>query len=759
MASPRPPASTGGFKLKLKVGGADLSALSAAPPAQPPTAVAPAALYAHPPPAAAAPHSVFGGEAAQYGHQAGAAYYPQAGAHDEDDDGEEKVPASKYRKLKRKYLEAVEARDDTSLALFRAQKLIHRLREDKSSLLDRVVQLEVTAGLTSHDVSLTRDETLRSERELAFPLLHPPIEPSLADRPQKLPVIRTDMDLSNPNYNKPLGPAPLPQTFPPRQRSHHLRTALAAQKLRDEHDAKRAAYGLSRPAFPAVAVLGLEGSTVALNVERALAGEAFDPAGEAPARGSKRRRESSSGAGRGKSRATSASASAPAPTPAPVYAAAPAPEINNLPNPFAAIGASIPVGETFARNNADALAAASASPAPAAATPQPLAPSSGPAAATYEEDASMLDNSDDGFGAAEEEDDGGAYKPAPSRRAAGRKSGAEGGGMKPKKVRAHGLTSGTHKIPPIPRNADGTPRLEDINVGILMLRNLGTVDPRTNFITERYIFPVGYEASRRYASMVDPHDSADYLCRVVDGGDAAPRFELHPSDQPGVVISTGTPTGAWSTVVKAANKIRNKQHSGSVSGPDMFGFSHNVVKALIQELPGASAVKGYVSQTYVEDPSAVPYGGSQSKKAATTSRRRSGRGGPSEETSPAPEPEQENIDVEVNADGDGAVYSGDYTVDQGEYAIPTGGYGEQIPDDSFGPASLQHLLAAAGADPYAIPGEAAPLDPFLAVTAAANAATPVFDPYAIPPAQPMIDPAFGDFQTANSFAYGIPEAQ
>ncbi|GAA5971911.1 hypothetical protein JCM11641_001566 [Rhodosporidiobolus odoratus] len=714
MASAHPPSAGGGLKLKLKVGGAP--AIAAASAAQPPTAIAPQALYTNPPPAPA-PVPLFGGESTRYG--GGNVAYGPAGD-DEDEDDEDRVSASKYRKLKKKYFAAVESRDDASLALFRAQKLIHRLREDKSALLDRVVHLEVAAGLTSQDVSLSRDDTLRTERELAFPLLHPPPSPSTADRIPKTPATV----------------APLSRAFLPRQRSQHLRTAIAAQKLRDARDAQLAARGLPKPSFPAVAVLGLEGSNIAGNVERALAGEALQPVAEAPARGSKRRRESSMSVPRGKGRAASASA--------PV-ASAPPPPANNLPNPFAAIGASIPVGAAMSRNNADVLASVSVPPS---ISPASLAVTHEIAPVAYEDDVAMDEPlSDDNDPLQEDED----YKPLPKR--GGRKSGVESGVMKPKKVRAHGVTSGTHAVPPIIRNPDGTPRLP-VHAGILQVRSLGTVDLRSNFSTERYIFPVGYEANRRYASMVDPYESADYVCRVIDGGNNAPRFELHPSDQPGVVITTGTPTGCWSAVVKASNKIRNKQHSGSISGPDYFGFSHNTVKALIQELPGASQVPGYIWQTFVEDPNA---GLTVPKKF-----RRSTTGLGDMEASPAPE------SIEVSG-GDGG-YNGDYAVN-GEYGSPMPGeYGQaegspdQYADDL---SSLHQLLAAAnpdlagvGVDPYAIPPAAQGVDPFLAVAAAANAVTPAIDPYAIPPtSQPMIDPAFGDYgQGTNAFAYSMPGA-
>ncbi|GAA5821974.1 hypothetical protein JCM11251_004805 [Rhodosporidiobolus azoricus] len=805
MASPALPPSTGGFKLKLKV---------SAPPPPPaePTYIAPT-----PQPSSS---GVFGASDSRYGGpppHGGMAYgAPQMQLGGYEEDGEERVAASKYRKLKRKYLEAVESRDDASLALFRAQKLIHRLRDEKSSLLDRVVQLEVAAGLTTHDVSLVRDQSLQSERELAFPLLHPPVEPSLAERPLKAPVLRTDTDLTNPNYNKPIGVPPLPETLAPRQRSHHLRTAIAAQKLRDGRDAQRAAVGLSKPSFPAVAVLGLEGSTVAANVERALAGEALEPIQASAARGNKRRRESSSGVGARGGRARSSIA------PSQLVAAnePPAP-VANLPNPFAAFGTSIPVGETMSRNNAEALAAesASATVAPQFAVPSPVAPppaampsipvneealppaaplqnhvpapapsapvSAAPTPLPTTADDEYVSNFDDAaFSEPDippEDDDMDDYKPK-QRRTAARKSAAlpgdAPGQSRPKKVRAHGLTTQTHNIPPIARNEDGSARLP-INAGIAVIRQLGIIDKRENYHTERYIFPIGYEASRRYPSMVNPVESTDYLSRIVDGG-PSPRFELYPADQPGTVVSGTTPTAPWAQVLKAANKVRNKAHSGGISGPEMYGLANNSVKALIQELPGAQGLAGYVWQNFVEDSSLAPSSSHGERRGSAAPKKVSKR-----KSSMAAAHQYEQDEV-VGSPADGGGYDDSIAVDGGEEDYDAsydvngdGDYG--VYDESaaygsadFGANSLQHLLAAAvpdlgvGADPYAIPpvmsgGAGVGLDPFLAVTQAAAAATPAFDPYAIPPTsgggQAMIDPAFAGFSDpANAFAYGLPGA-
>ena len=101
--------------------------------------------------------------------------------------------------------------------------------------------------------------------------------------------------------------------------------------------------------------------------------------------------------------------------------------------------------------------------------------------------------------------------------------------------------------------------------------------------------------------MVNATEVTEYTCRIVDGGNA-PLFEIVAADRPDDVISAGSATGAWSQIFKTANKLRGRIHSNAVSGPDYYGFSQAVFKALIQELPGASSLTEYVRQIYVEVP-------------------------------------------------------------------------------------------------------------------------------------------------------------
>lgn len=362
----------------------------------------------------------------------------------------------------------------------------------------------------------------------------------MEDRPRPLPTLTTSTDFTNSNYNSPVGPEPLPKTFPPRQRSHHLRNSIAAQRLRDEYDKKLAAQGLERAQFPAVSVLGLEGTSIALTVERALAGEPLEAvsggyqeqqpaAGGGGGRGNKRKRQSSTttggGGGGGKGRSNSHSIHVPQEQPTMQY----------LPNPFASAGA-VPEGSTMARNSTEALAAAQA--AAAAEIQQqlqqnpyeiPVVPTTTTAAGVtpglgeYEmEEGGGSGGSQGGFGTEgdEEEED---YKPniagGGTRRGGRQSTGGPEKAARSKRSKGSVLTPGVHSIPYVPRNPDGTPRLP-LAAGIMTLNSLGgesqiasslsaVVTPKLNrrdplvvvnnqegFHTERYIFPVGYEAIR-----------------------------------------------------------------------------------------------------------------------------------------------------------------------------------------------------------------------------------------------------------------------
>ncbi|KAJ3258271.1 hypothetical protein HK103_003752 [Boothiomyces macroporosus] len=113
---------------------------------------------------------------------------------------------------------------------------------------------------------------------------------------------------------------------------------------------------------------------------------------------------------------------------------------------------------------------------------------------------------------------------------------------------------------------DGAPQLP-LQLGVITLVNLGTITTKPGFHTDRYIYPVGFQTVRQYLSMIDPNNVTEYTSTVLDGGDG-PKFQIVAKDD-------------------AANKIRNKDHSNSASGPDYFGFSQPTIMKLIQAMPNA----------------------------------------------------------------------------------------------------------------------------------------------------------------------------
>ncbi|KAK9674868.1 hypothetical protein K7432_016828 [Basidiobolus ranarum] len=168
----------------------------------------------------------------------------------------------------------------------------------------------------------------------------------------------------------------------------------------------------------------------------------------------------------------------------------------------------------------------------------------------------------------------------------------------PKKRRQKRVEVKARRVQDLPKNDEGDYILP-VQVGVLTVSNLGTiVHDRSTFHNERYIWPVGYTVQRSYASMVDPENQTIYVCRISDGGEG-PKFHIEPEDQPDNPIIANTATGAWTTVVKAVNTIRKREHSNSASGPDYFGFSHPTIAKMIQDLPDADQCKQYIWQEFI----------------------------------------------------------------------------------------------------------------------------------------------------------------
>ncbi|RKP37844.1 F/Y-rich N-terminus-domain-containing protein, partial [Dimargaris cristalligena] len=115
---------------------------------------------------------------------------------------------------------------------------------------------------------------------------------------------------------------------------------------------------------------------------------------------------------------------------------------------------------------------------------------------------------------------------------------------------------------------------------------------RDAFHTERHIWPLGYQVKRQYRSMTNPNTTTTYTGTILEKDDH-PWFLLEAEDNPGHVLEAGSPTGVWTTCVKAANSHRPDPHSGAASGPDYFGLNNPTVAMMVQSLPNVEKCRNY----------------------------------------------------------------------------------------------------------------------------------------------------------------------
>ncbi|KAI8896919.1 F/Y rich C-terminus-domain-containing protein [Globomyces pollinis-pini] len=152
------------------------------------------------------------------------------------------------------------------------------------------------------------------------------------------------------------------------------------------------------------------------------------------------------------------------------------------------------------------------------------------------------------------------------------------------------------KIQDIGRDKEGHPQLP-VQLGIITLESLGEISTASGFHNDRYIYPIGFTTSRQYLSMIDAEKTVTYRSTIISTPDG-PKFQVVAEDDPTHPIIAQSATGAWTAVLRAANKLRNKEHSNSASGPDYFGLSQPTIINLIQGLPNADKCTQYTFQKF-----------------------------------------------------------------------------------------------------------------------------------------------------------------
>jgi len=149
----------------------------------------------------------------------------------------------------------------------------------------------------------------------------------------------------------------------------------------------------------------------------------------------------------------------------------------------------------------------------------------------------------------------------------------------------------------IQRDRSGQPKMPIIlGGGELIIENLGVVIPRSPYVNEKHIWPIGFTSVRYFSSMNNPDQRVKYTSQIVDAGDR-PQFVVTAADDPQNPIVSHSPSGAWRTVLKRVmgkGLSEDTKKNISVSGTLRFGLAHPVISNLIRDLPGASDIPSHL---------------------------------------------------------------------------------------------------------------------------------------------------------------------
>lgn len=151
---------------------------------------------------------------------------------------------------------------------------------------------------------------------------------------------------------------------------------------------------------------------------------------------------------------------------------------------------------------------------------------------------------------------------------------------------------------------------------VLTITDLGRIEyQKPGFHSDRYIFPVGFRSERLYFSYKNLDQRVKYICEILDLGGESPMFRVTPEDDLQNAVTSATPTGAWTPLLKRIQEAKQQRQFTTVSGPEYFGFANSRCKRLIEMLPNADLCVNYKKQLY----------GSKATELNMTPRRRSSR--------------------------------------------------------------------------------------------------------------------------------------
>ncbi|GKU87587.1 hypothetical protein SLEP1_g1963 [Rubroshorea leprosula] len=129
--------------------------------------------------------------------------------------------------------------------------------------------------------------------------------------------------------------------------------------------------------------------------------------------------------------------------------------------------------------------------------------------------------------------------------------------------------------------------------GDLQIIKLGEVVKDSEYFhDDRFVWPEGYTALRKFSSITDPSVCTLYRMEVLRDPQSKSRPLFRVTIDNGEQFEGSTPSACWNRIYKRIQKIQHGTSDSAevglgrigVSGPDMFGFSNPEVVKLIQEL-------------------------------------------------------------------------------------------------------------------------------------------------------------------------------
>ncbi|WCJ41500.1 Histone-lysine N-methyltransferase ATX2 [Euphorbia peplus] len=133
------------------------------------------------------------------------------------------------------------------------------------------------------------------------------------------------------------------------------------------------------------------------------------------------------------------------------------------------------------------------------------------------------------------------------------------------------------------------------SIGDLQIISLGKIVKDSEYFQDdRFIWPEGYTALRKFSSIADPAVCTVYKMEVLRDAESKIRPLFRVTMDDGEQIKGSTPSACWDKIYKRLRKLQDNASNGSradgvvqrirESGSDMFGFSNPEVMKLIKGL-------------------------------------------------------------------------------------------------------------------------------------------------------------------------------